>query len=160
MRSICNKIIAATLISILLLLATSCHKSSNTSSSNASTGEPRKDPSSTTGFYIPLDLDDALVEVDRIMGDQGREHVLKADDKDMIDYHFTLGAWMRNNWGLWGGSRLSQYFNKIGIHHLDDMAGIILDSYWRKLHGKSIDLDGQVRYYQEYWEQEKSQQKD
>jgi hypothetical protein len=28
--------------------------------------EPRKDASSKTGYYIPRDLDDALVEVDRI----------------------------------------------------------------------------------------------
>ena len=58
---------------------------------------------------------------------------------------------MRNNWGLWGGSRLSKYFNKIGIYHPDDMSAIILESYRRNLQGEAIDLESQVDFYQEYW---------
>jgi hypothetical protein len=118
--------------------------------------EPRKDASGKTGYYIPRDLDDALVEVDRIFVSAGkRDAVMNGTEEDMIQYHFGLGMWMRNNWGLWGGSRLSEYFNGIGIHHPDDMSGIILDSYWRKLHGKPIDLEGQVKYYEEYWRRQK-----
>ncbi len=109
--------------------------------------EPRKDVSSKTGYYIPHDLDDALAEVDRIfVSADERDAVMKGTEDDMIQYHFGLGMWMRNNWGLWGGSRLSEYFNGKGIHHPDDMSGIILDSYWRKLHGKPIDLEGQVKH--------------
>jgi hypothetical protein len=117
-------------------------------------GEPREDPGSKTGFYIPSDLDDALGEVDRIMGRRGRNQVLSLrTEDDMIgEFHFGLGQWMRNNWGLWGGSRLSNYFNDLGVHHPDDMSDIILDSYWRKLHDQPIDLDGQVLYYKQYWQ--------
>lgn len=124
----------------------------------ASTGEfePRKDASSKTGYYIPEDLDDVLVEVDRIFVSAGeRDAVMKAAEDDMVQYHHGLGMWMRNEWGLWAGSRLSEYFNRIGIHHPDDMSGIILNSYWRKLHGKPIDLERQVKYYQEYWRKQK-----
>jgi hypothetical protein len=118
--------------------------------------EPRKDVNSKSGYYIPRDLDDALVEVDRIFVGAGtREKVLRATEDDMIDYHMGFGMWMRNNWGLWGGSRLAEFFNGIGIHHPDDMTGIILHSYWRKLHGKPIDLDGQVKHYKEYWQKQK-----
>jgi hypothetical protein len=81
---------------------------------------------------------------------------LNASENGMADYHFGLGMWIRNNWGLWGGSRLSQYFNRLGIHHPDDMSGIILDSYWRKIHGKPIDLDGQVRCHRDFWEKAKT----
>lgn len=73
----------------------------------------------------------------------------------MVRYHHGLGMWMRNEWGLWGGSRLAAYFNGIGIYHPDDMSAIILDSYWRKLHGKPIDLESQVKRYQEYWQKVK-----
>ena len=134
----------------LALLISSCATPSSKSS-----GEPRKDASSRTGYYVPRDLDDALTEVDRIMGAKEHDDVMKATEDGMIEYHFGLGMWMRNNWGLWSGSRLAQYFNQIGIQHPDDMSGIILDSYWRKLHGKPIDLEGQVRYYQDYWKNEK-----
>jgi hypothetical protein len=127
--------------------------------SGKSSDEPRKDASSPTGYYIPRDLDDALTEVDRIMGVKGRADVMKASESDMIQYHFGLGQWMRNYWGLWKGLRLAQYFEQLGIHHPDDMSGIILDSYWRKIHGKPIDLEGQVRYYQDYWKKMKTDEK-
>jgi len=116
-----------------------------------SPGEPHKDANSPTGYYIPCDLEDALAEVDTIMGAKGHEDVKKALESEMIRYHFGFGGWMRNNWGLWKGLRLAQYFNKLGIYHPDDMSSIILDSYWRKIHDKPIDLEGQVRYFQEYW---------
>src|SRR4029079_7994312 len=116
-------------------------------------GDPREDPGSKTGFYIPSDLDDALGEIDRGMDRRGRNEVLSfATEDDMIKSHFGLGQWLRNNWGLWGGSQLADYFNNLGVHHPDDMSGIILDSYWRKLHHQPIDLDGQVLYYKKYWQ--------
>jgi uncharacterized C2H2 Zn-finger protein len=67
---------------------------------------------------------------------------------------------MRNNWQLWGGSRLSKYFNDKGIYHPDDMSGIILDSYHRNLNGQEIKLDEQVKYYQDYWEKSKLAEKE
>jgi hypothetical protein len=134
----------------LAFLLSACRNTSGTSSS-----EPRKDAGSPTDYYIPRDLDDALTEVDRIMGAKGREDVLKASERDMIQHHFGSGQWMRNSWGLWKGLRLAQYFNQLGIYHPDDMSGIILDSYWRRIHGQPIDLEGQVRYYQDYWKKMK-----
>ena len=125
----------------------------------ASNSEPRKDPSSPTGYYIPRDLNDALVELDRIMGDKGRAEVLAAKEQDMANYHHGPGTWIRNNWGLWdSNSRLAQYFRKIGARHPDDMSGIILKSYWRKLHNQPIDLEGQLKYYNDYWDKLKAQQ--
>ena len=65
--------------------------------------------------------------------------------------------WIRNNWGLWKGSRLSKFFNEKGIYHPDDMSGIILDSYYRYLTGQEITLSEQIKYYQDYWEKAKKQ---
>ena len=61
--------------------------------------------------------------------------------------------WLRNNWGLWKGLRLAQWFNKQDIFHPDDMSGIILASFWRHLNHKPIDLRGQVTTCQAYWKQ-------
>ena len=119
-------------------------------------GEPSKDATSKTGYYIPRDLNDALVELDRIIGTKGHDDVMGTTEKGMIEYHHGLSTWLRNNWGLWGGSRLSEYFHQLGIRHPDDMSGIIFDSYWRKLHGRPIDLEGQVRYYQDFWKSQKT----
>ncbi len=68
-------------------------------------------------------------------------------EDDMALYHHGLGTWIRNNWGLWEGSRLSVWFQKKGIEHPDIMSGIILTSFWRHLNGKPIGLEEQFRYY-------------
>jgi hypothetical protein len=116
--------------------------------------EPRNDASRTTG-HIPPDLDGALLELDQIMGRKGRAEVMRIKEKGMIEYHHGLGTWLRNNW-LRGESPLKEYFRQLGIHHRDDMSGIILDSYWRKLHNRPIDLEGQVRSYQNYWKNQET----
>ena len=103
--------------------------------------------------HIPRNIDEVLVELDRILGVEGRSEVMKSTEEEMINYHHGLGTWLRNNW-LGGESQLLQFFNELGIQHRDDMSGIILDSYWRKLHGKPIDLEGQVQHYQDYWNKE------
>jgi len=67
--------------------------------------------------------------------------------------------WMRNNWGLWRGSRLSKYFNEMGVFHPDDMSGIILVSYHRYLTGNEIKLEEQIKYYQDYWKKAKQKKR-
>lgn len=120
-------------------------------------GQPRADPSSSTGFYIPRDLDDALIETDRILGRRGRNEVVGTKtESEMAMLHFGVGLWMRNNWGLWSDSRLAAYFKGIGVNHPDDMSGIILKSYWRQEHHLPINLEQQVRYYKDFWESARS----
>jgi hypothetical protein len=46
---------------------------------------------------------------------------------------------------------LNQWFNLIGISHADDMSSIISASFHRKLNGKPILLEQQVKFYQNYW---------
>ncbi len=140
---------------LFLVFAGACQTEDHGSSSGA-----KETASSSTAAYIPFDLNDALRELDQIMGEKGRSEVLNAKEDDMILYHFGVGQWMRNEWGLWRGSRLSRYFNQLGIRHADDMSGIILTSYWRKLHEKPIDLEGQVRYYRDYWKEQGLNERD
>jgi hypothetical protein len=66
--------------------------------------------------------------------------------------HLNFGMWMRNNWGLWKGSKLSKFFNDQGIYHPDDMSGIIVTSYYRHLTGGEIKFEEQIKFYHDYWE--------
>jgi len=99
-------------------------------------------------IYIPTDLEDCFSALDSLLSPEDIQTMKTGSEDDMIQYHFGLGMWIRNNWGLWGGSRLAKWFNNIGINHPDDMSGIILDSYWRYLNGRPIELEEQVSYYQ------------
>jgi hypothetical protein len=103
------------------------------------------------GVYIPKDLDDGHRELKNMLPKELISEMKRGTEDDMVQYHSGLGMWLRNNWGLWKGSRLSEYFNNIGIYHPDDMSGIILDTFWCHLKGKPHRLEERITYYQEYW---------
>jgi len=101
--------------------------------------------------YIPSDLDDAIECLEDLLSEEDMDYVRTCEESDMSVFHFNVGMAIRNRWGLWGKSRLAQWFNGIGIYHPDDMSGIIFHSLWRKVHSKPENLEGQVKHYQDYW---------
>jgi hypothetical protein len=106
-------------------------------------------------IYIPKDLDDCFEELKKMFDDSDfKDFVENSKEEDMVLQHHFLGRWLRNNWGLWQGSRLQDWFKEKGIHHADDMSAIILDSFWRHTHDKPIKLDEQIKHYQDFWEEQ------
>ncbi|HVP78597.1 MAG TPA: DUF6794 domain-containing protein [Thermodesulfobacteriota bacterium] len=103
--------------------------------------------------YIPANLDDCFAELKRVLKPEDIEKMKTGAEKEMIQYHFGLGTWIRNNWSLWKESRLTKWFNHKGIYHPDDMSGIIIISFWRHLNSKPIGFDEQVKFYQDYWKE-------
>jgi len=93
---------------------------------------------SIDGFYIPKNLEECFLELNKILKPKDIETIKNLKSKDDLSlYHFGLGMWLRNNWGLWGGSRLQQYFFKKGIDHPDNISGIILSYYYDWLNGQN-----------------------
>ena len=98
--------------------------------------------------YIPADMTDCFRQLDKLLDKEDRDAMAAKDSaNDMIAYHFGLGMWMRNNWGLWGGSRLQQYMISRGVLHPDSMSSEILEQYWYWLHG---DKEAGVRWEKEH----------
>jgi hypothetical protein len=144
-----------TLILILTFLATQVTPS--LSQPNVSGTKQTKTSKDT--IYIPFDLDDCNQQLDKIFVDSTKAKIKGMTESDFsARMHLNFGMWMRNNWGLWKGSRLSRFFNEKGIYHPDDMSGIILDSYYRYLTGQEIKLTEQIKYYQDYWDKAKKQE--
>jgi hypothetical protein len=115
---------------------------------------PTKDDKSPTGVFIPENLDGCFKELEIMLMPEFIQKIRDGSEDDMVQYHFGLGLWMRNNWGLWKGLRLAKWFNAQGIDQPDDMSGIILTSFWRHLHKQPIKMDEQVKSYQDYWKKE------
>ena len=89
------------------------------------------------GVYIPRDLEDCFHTLDSILSVKSIRTIKAFDSRDdMVELHFGLGMWLRNNWGLWGGSRLQVYLLDHGIKHPDDMSCVILKYYYDYLHGQ------------------------
>jgi hypothetical protein len=100
----------------------------------------------------PTTLEETYIYLDQIFNDTDKYCFLTLpEDIATSRLHHSLGMWIRNNWGLWRNSKLKQYFLNNGIFHPDDMSGIILTSYHRYLNGKTIDLEEQIKKYQDFY---------
>jgi len=121
---------------------------------------PTKDEGDPERILIPSDLNECFKELKAMLTSELVAKMRLGTEEGMIEHHFGLGMWMRNNWGLWGGSELSKWFRSRGITHADDMSGIILDSFWRHLNDKPIDLEKQIQGYKAYWNEQKEIEQD
>lgn len=102
--------------------------------------------------HKPKDLNEAVLQLEKILRDTVKQKILVMTEERFLEgSHRELGMWIRNNWALWRGGKLSRYFNSMEIFHPDDMSAIILRSYYRQLHGKDWELEKQVKYYQDEW---------
>ncbi len=99
--------------------------------------------------YVPKDLDECMAVLDTLLHPSIIDTIRHSAADDMIQYHFSIGMWLRNNWGLWRGLRLYQYFWSHGVRHPDEMSGIILDEYWYHLHGERHTIEEAIVLHRE-----------
>jgi len=93
---------------------------------------------SINGLYIPQNLEECFIELNKILKPEDIETIKNLKDRnETILYHHGFGTWLRNNWGLWGGSRLQQYLIGKGLRHPDDMSATILRFYYDWLNGEN-----------------------
>lgn len=101
--------------------------------------------------FIPTTLEQCFEVLDMQIPSEDRETFKNWKEEDCCQIHFTTGMQLRNNWGLWRGGPLRDWFNDHDVWHPDDMSGIIITSYWRRLNKQPIRLEEQVKYYNDYW---------
>lgn len=127
---------------------------------------------------VPTTLEECFTYLDKMLRD--KEEFKSTPEEEVLGIcHFSLGMWMRNTWYLWWSEELAKnandrdalkedgdelsnypqekpalvkYFNdNLNIHHADDMSSIIITSYHRRLNEQSLNLDKQVKRYQDHW---------
>ncbi|HPG12722.1 MAG TPA: hypothetical protein PLU37_14410 [Chitinophagaceae bacterium] len=106
---------------------------------------------SIEGIYIPSNLNDCFTQLDRFWSDSLKNVIRNmSESKFTAGEHLNSGMWIRNNWGLHRGSRLTKFFNNIGVSNAEGISGIIITSYYRYLKGINIDLAYQISNYSYY----------
>lgn len=92
------------------------------------------------GIYIPKNMKECMSELDKTLNYESRLELENPKQYSDFNGHMGgLGMWIRNNWGINGGSRLLQYFkdrnlgNKRGEN--DSISGIIIYNYIQWLKG-------------------------
>lgn len=116
------------------------------------------------GVYIPKNLDDALLQLDKLISADSKQKIkVIPEDTVCMALHNRLGQWMITNWGFYGGSRISHYLRSAGITYPDDMADFLLMAYHRKLNGKPVAIKELAIAFREKrkkeWEKEKKEGK-
>lgn len=85
---------------------------------------------SINGIYIPKNLQESVLHLDTVLDFTYKTKIKEATNIWEFNSHMSpLGIWIRNNWGINGGSRLSKYFNNRGITDRDAISEIIISSY-------------------------------
>ena len=98
---------------------------------------------------VPRTLDEALDALARGL-DSGTIARLRVAEEDIaIRLVPTLGRWIAEHWRLWTGGPLFQHFAALGLERTDDMAAIILTSFWRRLHYQPLRVEEQIRWYRQ-----------
>lgn len=108
------------------------------------------------GVYIPHDLAEAFVELQRLSSPANIEKLKNAsEDVARHKLHFGLGKWIILNWGFYEGSRLSHALKSAGLEHPDDMAKVILVCFHRHLNQKPLQFEEEVAFYRAFREKER-----
>lgn len=100
---------------------------------------------------MPIGLRGTINQIDENLNDTVKyDFKISPESVAYNKHHFGLGLNIRNGYNLWKGGLLKTYFKLNGIRHPDDMSGIILTTYHRKLNDKPIKFREQKHYYKSY----------
>ena len=104
--------------------------------------------------FVPSTIDEAVDHLKSVLHEESIALLKEWDlDKSMAQLHFGLGRWIRNAWGLWSGGPLKTQFEELGLKHADDMSGVILKRLWCEVNDSPFDLEGEIKFYQDYWKE-------
>ncbi len=107
------------------------------------------------GVYIPKDLSDALIQLNKLAEPESKEKFKNASEDEAVNkLHFSLGRWIALNWGFYEGSRLSHSLKGMGVHHPEDMARLLIRSFHRSLNKNPIAMKEQLAAIAEKQERE------
>lgn len=97
----------------------------------------------------PADLEECFLVLNEFICQEQIVRFIKCKEEDLTGSHYSLGIWIRNNWGLRTNSHLTQFFKDRGVNNPNDMSTIILKSYHRWLNRRKIKLKKQIEELQE-----------
>jgi hypothetical protein len=99
---------------------------------------------------IPKTLDEAHLWLENNLPPVDLGFVDGAQEYDMIQWHFNIGRWIRNNWGFWADSPLKIHLQELGFTHPDDMSQTIIETFWCKRHNQEFRLKERVEEYAKF----------
>ena len=95
---------------------------------------------------LPENLQECLDQLEQELAPDELEKIKNHSEEQLVFLHFGLSMWIRNNWGLWEDSALTEWFRKRGVDMADDISGVIVKCFWRYLNGMPVDTENPAEY--------------
>ena len=134
--------------------------------------EEKKSPVKEKTIKQPKDLIEAFEVLKELLPKEEIEKIKKT--KDMSKFHFGLGRWIRNNFGLWRESDLQNHLfdqaknleNPVPwlryISHPDNQSSFILDSFKKHLNNPKLTekqlFKEKIDYLEKQWNQSQKEE--
>jgi len=119
------------LVGVLMSALTAAAEEPQSNGSKETTGKGAEEEKS---FPPPKTLSEAFQILDRQLSYENRQAIKSSREDGLIRYHFGLGMWIRNNFGLWAGNE--SLYKDMGVKpktHPDSASGVLLRAYWEYL---------------------------
>lgn len=101
------------------------------------------------GNYIPKDLEDAIVQLQKLSDGSSLNKFKDAPEAIIASkLHFSLGRWIRIHWNLEEGSRYVAYLKSLGLKDIDHMVQFTIVSFHRHLNNRPQDIKNRVTEYE------------
>lgn len=95
----------------------------------------------------PTTLDDAVTLLLSTLSEEEKESLRATPREELILYHFSLGLYIRNQFGLWQGNDellrscypevADPYLREIVMHDPDGASSRIIEALWERVRGRS-----------------------
>jgi hypothetical protein len=142
--------IALTLYLLAILLTTAFAQPANNAAQFEKQYKERIQKEYLDDVYIPKDLTDAFIQLNRLIDNASKEKFKHAPEEVVARrLHFSLGRWIIHNWSFYEGSRLTIFINGLGLSHPDDMARFIIIAYHRSINRNPLEVKALVTDLQE-----------
>ncbi|MDQ5964726.1 MAG: repeat protein [Cyanobacteriota bacterium erpe_2018_sw_39hr_WHONDRS-SW48-000098_B_bin.30] len=121
---------------------------------NGKTGSPGWENNAT-----PQTIEEAFAEFDKDLIPANRQRYKRAAQSDIGNFggrESITDTMMADVYYKWNFTPLYKFFEARGITKEREVLGILLDSYWRHLNDKPIDLGTQISTHKAYWDDQKT----
>ena len=93
-------------------------------------------------YDIPFAIEECIEKLDGMLSDEQKQAIRDTPEDKLSIFHFSLGAGIRNTFGLWEhDSPITKAYQSLFlISDADDASIFIIEIYWHRLNGIPFDL--------------------
>lgn len=88
---------------------------------------------------FPTTVEESIRLLASLVPEDEQVKIAALPETGLVELHFGLGKWVRNNLGLWDAD--SDLLKATGQSNADDASGVIIHAFWQKLQ------DGRPRFH-------------